>query len=184
MHSWNVLEKLTDKVVYDFKSKRYVAVFFNRFFRLWTSNVTDVNKVKKLKIPKLVHELVSFQRKDTIVLYKDGTCESLELCLETRRVEKSVTAVASKAIVNASEGEISGATPFSTQNDSTMLTYFVRKTGTSSVDLVFYKLDAETLTPTGGVQRLHIARPDNSSVLIGYVVVDSEAQPSLMTLCK
>lgn len=50
VHSWNVLEKLTNKVVYDFKNKKYVAVFFNRFFRLWDSSVTDVNKVKKLKV--------------------------------------------------------------------------------------------------------------------------------------
>lgn len=50
VHSWNVLEKLTSKVVYDFKSQKYVAVFFNRIFRLWNSNVTDVNKVKKLKV--------------------------------------------------------------------------------------------------------------------------------------
>lgn len=137
-----------------------------------------------------MHDLVSIQRKDTIVLYKDGSCESLELCLETRKTDKS-TIASSRPIFNAADHTIVGnVTPFWPTNDSTsaspMLTYFVTNNAASgTVDLVYYKLDAETLTPSGAAHRLRIARPNNEAALIGAVVVDSDSQPpNLMTLCK
>lgn len=131
-----------------------------------------------------MHDLVSFQRKNTIVVYKDGSCESLELCLETRKVTRSLTAN-DRPLVNADEESISHATPFRVaSSDTSMLTFFVTQAVGGTVDLVFYKLDEDTLQPVGSVQRLRVARPDNSATLVGHVVVDSETQPTLMTLCK
>lgn len=186
MHSWNVLEKLSSKVVYDFRSKHYVGVFFNRSFRLWTAATKDVNRIKKEKIPKAVHELVSVQRRDTLVLYKDGSCESLELCRDTRKVDRT-GAAAMRAIVDERQCRISQPqtfVPAADGSDSLMLTYFVLNDD-GAVGLVYFRLDGETLQPSGAVQRLHIVRPDNgSSKLVGYVVVAGQQQPSLMTLCE
>lgn len=180
-----MLDKLSNKVVYDFKSKKYVAVFFSRFVRLWTSTTSDVNRVKKLKLPKLVHELLSFQRQDTIVLYKDGSCESLARCLEMR---KQSTAVVGRPVIagNDVQQSISGATTFAAgcAVAAPMMTYFVHNHSDGSVDLVYYKLDADTLAASGPIRRMRLARPGCGAKLIGQVVVDGEMQPSLMTLCE
>lgn len=132
-----------------------------------------------------MHDLVSFQRQNTIVVYKDGSCESLELCLETRKTNKSPSTGA-RPIVNSDEYTISNATPFLiASSDTSMLTFFATHTISGTVNVVFYKLDSDTLAPSGAVQQLRIARPDSASAtLIGHVVVENEAQPILMTLCK
>lgn len=50
VNSWTSLDKFTNKVVYDCKSKQYVGVFAKKWIRCWSETCTDINKVKKIKV--------------------------------------------------------------------------------------------------------------------------------------
>lgn len=48
--SWTALDKLSSKVIYDFNSKKYVGVFARKWIRCWSTDCSDINKIKKLKV--------------------------------------------------------------------------------------------------------------------------------------
>lgn len=79
-------------MIYDFERKQYVGVFSNIYLRFWDSETEDINKVKRLKMHKPIHDVIQGRvnhKKVSIVVYKDGSCESLESALESRGEGKS-----------------------------------------------------------------------------------------------
>lgn len=62
------------------------------YLKFWNNEVEDINKVKRIKMHKLIHEVLNVkicEKKSLLVVYEDGSCESLESAMESRTREKS-----------------------------------------------------------------------------------------------
>lgn len=116
---------------------------------------------------------------NTLILYKDGTTESLKLCIDSRKSEKET-----KAIVRPDEQTIHNVAIFTTNDQSVWLSYFAKNVRSGHVEFIYFRLNGETLVPSGKVFKFHLARTEQQASLIGYCVVDGDAQPSLVTICE
>lgn len=59
---------------------------------MWDSKTEDINKIKKINMSKPIHDIINVkanERKRSLVVYEDGTCESLESALESKSEGKS-----------------------------------------------------------------------------------------------
>lgn len=163
--------------MYNFKSKKYVGVFGKRYIRCWDADTKDINQIKKIKLPKNVADLVAREGKDVIVIYTDGTSESLSDSLEPEtRIENQ------KQIVDAQTETIFNISAFTSINEETFVIYFV-KTNAGGIKLIYYKIDSECMRIAGSVYMFSIARREQVN-LVGYAVVEGELFPSLITICK
>lgn len=119
----------------------------------------------------------------TIILYKDGTCESLEFAIETRKQDRDQMGNP-KPIVDAETQKILNTSCLRTFNGTILLTYFVKNDTTNEIEFVYYKLDDATFTIAGPAHTFRLVRPQLSASLAGYTVVDGDMHPSLLTICK
>lgn len=161
--------------MYNFKTDKYVGVFAHRYIRQWAHDIHDINKVKKQKLPKNIHELISIRNNDLLVLFTDGTCMSLDMALVRKTTEDTPP---SKPLVKDAEQIVKVQTFVLAADSAMMLIYFVKQD--NACDIVCHKLDMDTLTPIGTARRLPIVRQNNT--LVGYAVIVSEAQPTLISV--
>ena len=122
----------------------------------------------------MVEEIVSFAGKHTVLVYKDGTCESLGSVMSSGQPN-------SKPIVNEETDQITNIACFTTPDGKVMLTYFVRNTLTGDMEFVYFFLDDEMLTAVGDIRKIKIGR--RGSTLSGFGVVEGVLYPSVMTIC-
>lgn len=131
--------------------------------------------------------MVTFQRRDTLVIYQDGTCESLQTCIDSRKFDKNVPGQ-EKPIVNVDTQKITKVAYFnSALSETMMLTYFVvspDRPNDEPIEFVYFNLDADNLAPRGRINRFKIQRASQDAKLVGYTVVDGDLYPSLITICK
>lgn len=128
--------------------------------------------------------LISIPNENTIVLYSDGTCESLECAIDSRKEKKDPLLLPNKPVVNSEMTKISDPTYFKTANDSILFFYFAESLKTNDVRLVFFELNSDTLRIDSLVTKLKLMREDRDTKLVGSTVVDSLVGPQLVTLCK
>lgn len=127
-----------------------------------------------------MEELITFENKNTIVLYNDGSCESLELAIDTRKEDKSTH----KAIVDTSNCVITKPAYLKVANGKILMTYFTKSVDGDEVYLVCFKIDNESLQIYETARKCRVARDDGGSRLNGYAVVDGIMGPSLISICK
>lgn len=120
----------------------------------------------------------------TIVLYMDGTCESLEYAIEMRKEKKDLSMAQFKPVIDTSDAKILNASYFKVSPDRILLTYFVESLENHMKYLIYFKIDAETLRLDGSINRLRLFRDEAQIQLSGYTVVDSSSCPQLVTICK
>lgn len=120
----------------------------------------------------------------TIVLYMDGTCESLEYAIEMRKEKKDLSLPQFRPVIDTSNARILKAAYFKTTVDTILLTYFVESLENHMKYLIYFKIDAETLRLDGPVNRLRLFRDEAQIDLSGFTVVDSTSCPQLVTICK
>lgn len=63
------------------------------YIRFWDKDSEDINKIKKLKMHKTIHEIINVtvnQMKIALVIYEDGSAESLESAMKARAVRKTM----------------------------------------------------------------------------------------------
>lgn len=133
---------------------------------------------------KPIQDLLSFESRDTLVLYNDGTCESLEIAIDKRKEDRNNGIPTNKAIVDAATTTIVKAAYFKTANDHILLTYFTKSRKNDDIHLVFFKLDSESLQLVGPVNKVKLLRDGRSAELSGYTVVDGIMWPHLVTICE
>lgn len=115
-------------------------------------------------------------------MYSDGTCESLECAIDSRKEKKDPLLPQNKPIVAPETTQISDPNYFKTSNGSILFTYFMRKA--NDVRLVFFELNSDTLRIEGSVNKLKLMREDRDAKLVGCTVVNSIFCPQLVTICK
>lgn len=131
-----------------------------------------------------MEELITFENKNTIVLYNDGSCESLELAIDTRKEDKSDGSGFHKAIVDPSNSVITKPAYFKVANGKILMTYFTKSLDSNEVFLVCFKIDIESLQIYETARKCRVTRDDGGSRLNGYAVVDGIMGPSLISICK
>ncbi|XP_055844846.1 uncharacterized protein LOC129911163 [Episyrphus balteatus] len=176
IRSWSMLEKLTCKVVYDHKSQQYVGVIANRFVRLWDENVSDINKCKKLKFHKNIADLI-YTSDEAVVLYTDGTCESLSSAIQTRKEQAvenlQLDMLSTVPLIDPKIYEIPGERKFLT---------FYQKDELKPLELVVVKIDSATMKPVKESLRLVLSRPGQDATVSGCAIIETEVSTSLFTI--
>lgn len=115
----------------------------------------------------------------------DGTCESLEYAIETRKEKKDLSLPQFKSIIEPSSVRILSSTYFKLSNNTILLTYFVKTLDNHETHLIYYTLENETLRLNGPINRLKLTRDEKEKIrLCGFTVVDSHNFPNLVTICK
>uniref|UniRef100_A0A069DZA5 Putative nucleolar protein 11 n=1 Tax=Panstrongylus megistus TaxID=65343 RepID=A0A069DZA5_9HEMI len=71
--SWSSKDKLSAPVIFDFTSKRYVAVFKSDQVAFWCDSMVQLNKLKKFKFNRLIHNILSAKECPPIIVYKNGS---------------------------------------------------------------------------------------------------------------
>ena len=182
--SWTVLDRLTNKVIYDFTRKQYVGVFGHRYLRFWNENDTDINKIKKIKLHRNIHDLFNVEfngEKNVLVIYKDGSCESLEKCLDSRKEPNQAGFMETTSFI------IENVKILELPNDPSqlLLTYFKKYSKNNLVELNFVTIDKETLQTKQEFKTIEVKRVDQNVELIGSTVIESAGRyPSLLSICE
>ena len=151
-----------------------MGIFANRYLRSWTRSQDDINKVKKIKFHRHIVGLYTTPDDNTLVLYENGSCESLESALENREADKKnpqdIQLVISKVQL------------FKVLDNEMMLTYFVQNVEENFTEFRYMILDKDTLKPTQNVWRMKVHRSEQGVSLVGCTVVDSTPNPSLLSI--
>lgn len=162
-----------------------MGVFGNRNLRFWDENDLDINKIKKVKLHRNVHDLYNVDtngEKCVLVVYKNGTCESLEMALESKKEAKETA----NHMENLSF-TIENVKVIVLPNDSSvlLLTYFKMYPKKNLVELNFVTVDRETLQVTQNFKTIDISRVDQNVELCGSIVIESSGRyPTLLSICK
>lgn len=158
----------------------------NRYMRMWDEDCNDINKIKKIKFNKNINDLFTLNNEETLILYEDGSCESLECGLEGRKKtvnsedgEKEVV----KSIVHPQLQKILKVAFFTTLK-GTLITYFVRNESKKLLELFYFLLEKDTLRINGDISIIKIQRLEQNATLMSYTVVDGNVFPHLISICK
>uniref|UniRef100_A0A182J4C1 Uncharacterized protein n=1 Tax=Anopheles atroparvus TaxID=41427 RepID=A0A182J4C1_ANOAO len=183
IRSWTVLDRLSSKVVYDFKSERYAAVFTGRFLRCWERDRPDLNTVKKIKLYRTVQDLFTLANGETLVLYNDGTCESLESALETRKDDKTnADGTGPKGNVDPQTHSIRDVQVLQLEDGTPLLTYFVRREEDGATELNYALLNKSDLKVRKTFDKIKLERIGGGTKLAGCCIVDGSDGPSLISV--
>lgn len=112
----------------------------------------------------------------------DGTCESVEHAIENNK-EKNPVSLQFKTNIMPNGFEILKPATFRDVNDNILLTYFIKSTTTDETQLIYFKLDKETLRSDGSIRRAKLVREENGLGLCGFTVVNSSSHLQLITIC-
>lgn len=132
------------------------------------------------QIPKNIHDLITIPGRNTLVLYKDGTTESLQYCIDSRKHDKT----AILPIVRPDEQLIQNVSKFVALDEAIWLSYFAKSIQSGQVEFVYFKLNVDTLVPSGHIFKFKLARTEQNATLIGFSVVEGDVHPNLFTICK
>lgn len=160
-------------MVYDFTKKQYVGVFSKYFLRLWDSDTEDINKVKRVKLNKSVHELLSVKingKRRTLVVYDDGKCESIETALENNVGSK-------KSAMKTTSSKLE-----SVQMTNKILSY-VNEVNNEKI-FCYTSVDEETLS-SAEVKSFKLDRYGQNVKLMAFTVIPGKnvlSDPALLTM--
>lgn len=184
-HSWTSLERLSSKVVYDFRSGRYVGVFGGRYVRCWPADQADINKVKKVKFYRTIAQLYAVATGQVLVLYDDGSCESLESAVDTRNEDRKAPEQIERGvpIVDAARESIVDVCTVALDSGRLVLGYFVRDGESGAMTLHYCLLAEESLKPLR-FRKVRLERAEQKVHLVGQSLVEGGGSVSLITICE
>lgn len=151
-----------------------MGVFSKIYLRMWDGDVEDICKVKRIKMHKAVHEILSVSsNKKTIalVVYEDGTTESLDTALESRKEEKN--SHDKKLGYSIENAELTNG-----------IFSFVKKSGHEKF-FCYTSVDKTSLKSDGNVKSIKLDRSGQKVRLMGLTVLPgktSDCDPHLITL--
>lgn len=183
-HSWTSLERLSSKVVYDFRSEKYVGVFGGRYVRCWAPDQADINKVKKVKFYRTIQQLYSAPNGQVLVLYDDGSCESLEAAVDTRNEDRKNPEQIERPVpnVDSTKESVGDVTMVALDSGRLMLGYFVKDNESGAMVLNYCLLAEESLRPERGFRKVKLERAEQKVHLVGQSVVEGGGSASLITI--
>lgn len=138
------------------------------FIRFWDADTEDINQIKKVKLSKPVHEITNVfinRLKKTLVVYEDGSCESLDYALQSRSEDKSIRQKKNEVLkienVQVSNGFFS----------------YIKTIDQEKI-FCFSKIDEETLKPFDKPKTVKLVRVGQNVKLMGCVVAAGKTESS------
>lgn len=175
LKSWSTSDNFSSRVIYDSTRKSYVGVFSKLFLRFWKSDTEDINKIKKIKLNKTIHEISNVKldgKEFSLVVYEDGSAESLESALESRSEGGSNVSVPS------APSEIDNV-----QFTNGIFSY-TKKSGNDKY-FCYTTVDERTLKTHDNVKLIKLERSGQDVKLSGLTVIEGKrdkCDPSLVTV--
>lgn len=127
--------------------------------------------------------MISLTDGGTILLYMDGTCESVEYAIQQNKEKSTRVSLQLKTNIVPTGFEILKPAIFRDVNDTILLSYFIKSTTADETQLIYFKLDKDTLRSDGSVRRAKLVREENGVGLCGFTVVNSSSHLQLITIC-
>lgn len=137
--------------------------------RLWDRETNDINKIKRIKFHKRIRDIIQTIEKVSLVVYDDGTCESLQSALVSRKEQKEETHKARDFLIE--NPSISSSGIFS----------FIMKIKDERMFCYTYVNSADNYKPIGEFQKFSISRHGNVR-FIGSTVVTSKDQSTFISI--
>lgn len=140
---------------------------------MWHKEENDLDKVKKFKFPSHIHTILTLKNTATILVMQNGATISLQMALENRKNWSS------NGILKPSEKIV-----------KCQLVQLRDKTHLCAITIIddachFISIPLETDNFTGNVdQIIRIELRRSAEKLIGYVVLSTDNDIYLLTLCK
>lgn len=144
----------------------------------------SIKTVRFFQLAKPIQDLIPFESRNTIVLYTDGTCESLELAIDTRKEDRNDSSICYKPVIIDSTSKILTPTYFKTPDSKLFLTYFIKSSTNNEMYLVRLRIEPESLQIMDAVTKFRISRDDQGTELRGFAVVDGIMGANMITICK
>lgn len=113
----------------------------------------------------------------------DGSCESVEYAIKTKKEKKQLISLQPKTNVVQTGFEIFKPASFRDANGNIVLTYFIKSTTTDETQLIYFKVDEDTLKLDGTIRRAKLVREEKDVKLCGFTVVNSSSHLQLITIC-
>lgn len=130
--------------------------------RLWDRETSDINKVKRIKFHKRIRDIIHTPDKVSVVIYEDGSCESLQSALDSRKEQKDLTLTTRDFVIE--NPSISSSGIFS----------YIKKIKEENIFCYSYLDNLDSYRQIGEIQTFPISRPGILNVrLIGSTVVTS-----------
>ncbi|XP_073973794.1 nucleolar protein 11 [Rhodnius prolixus] len=86
VRSWSSKDKLSAPVIFDFTSKRYIAIFKFNQVAFWSDDsMVQLNKLKNFKFNRLIHGILSAKEYPPVIIYKSGRIGILQDDLASRK---------------------------------------------------------------------------------------------------
>lgn len=142
--------------------------------RIWDYSTSDINKIKKIKVQKPIFEILNVvmnQKKNTLVVYEDGSAESLDSLLESRS-DRKIRDDDKPAYV------IEGV-----QFTSGVLSYIKRIK--QEQHFCFSAVEEISLKPCEPLRSFNMDRSGQDVTLMGYTVIKGKTEddyPALITV--
>ncbi|PSN52742.1 hypothetical protein C0J52_06156 [Blattella germanica] len=100
INSWSSKEKLSSPVIYDSVGNQYIAVFNKTQLRIWTENVENLDRVKKIKFQEPIHCILPHKNgNEPLIIFNNGVVTPLSKALETRETENQQSQLSSDEII-------------------------------------------------------------------------------------
>lgn len=113
----------------------------------------------------------------------DGTCESVEYAIENNNKKNPQAPLQLETNVIPTGFEILKPVAFRDVSDNILLTYFIKSTTTDEMQLIYFKLEKNTLRTDSSIRRAKLVREENGVGLCGFTVVNSSSHLQLITIC-
>lgn len=175
---------MTTQVVYDVKTDRYIAVFNEKYIRLWDKSEKHLHKVKKYKFDLPFRAIVTSDQESPVLIRRDGATASLAWALENRKNWSNHKGI----ISNPSEELLSDCRLLRINNKTYFSAFVSGKAGPTDRNntnehcnyLVAEVNDATYVENGENVTRIELKR--RSEKLVGHVILQDENNAYLLTL--
>ncbi|XP_063995716.1 uncharacterized protein LOC135173054 [Diachasmimorpha longicaudata] len=174
---WSSQEWLTTQVVYDRQTNSYVAVFNEKYLRLWEKTEKHLHKVKKYKFQLPFRAIVvpSSEQDSPVLVRRDGATASLSWALENRKTWSS------KIPPNSPSEELSDCRLLCINNKTYLCALSSTKTPPEHSSFLVREVDSETYVGNSDTDvRIELKRP--SEELVGHVILQDQNNAYLLTL--
>lgn len=197
--SWNSIDKLHTKVVYDKASDRYVGGFGNNYIKCWNESTEDLKKVKRIKVglhstpiapchpinidlifqtSKPIQDILSVEG-STVIVFTDGSCASLQNVLDNIKQPELYNW---SGPLSSKEGKIVKVEAYPDGQGETILTIMVTN-DKSETSLFYYKIPTdENAMAAPSTRVIRLTRPNVK--YLNSCIVQGNSGLLVLSICK
>ncbi|XP_011312478.1 uncharacterized protein [Fopius arisanus] len=156
--------------------EHYVAVFNDKYLRMWESTEKHLHKVKKYKFDVALCAIILSEVDSPVLIRQDGATASLKWALENRKVWSN-----NRGILNSSNEDLSDCRLLLINGKTYFCALTTTKTSPDHCTYLITEVDAKTYVGIKpDITRIELKRP--SEKLMGHVILQDKNNGYLVTL--